>query len=100
MYSRKDLGQVWFSPINTSEGPAINSGVEDRALFPDSIAYILPWNKGERWSMEFFAIYTIYFGIGSVIDYLKTLSGSVPDLKFFNPNPDPEPLYINYDWYK
>jgi hypothetical protein len=39
---RKDAGQVWFSPIYTSEGPAINSGVEDRALFPDSTAYILP----------------------------------------------------------
>jgi hypothetical protein len=53
---RKDAGQVWFSPINTSEGPAINSGVEDRALFPDSTAYILPWNKGERCKIEFFAI--------------------------------------------
>jgi hypothetical protein len=50
---RKDAGQVWLSPINTSEGPAINSGVEDRALFPDSTAFILPWNKGKTWPMEF-----------------------------------------------
>ncbi len=68
---RKDSGQVWFSPINTSEGSAINSGVEDRALFPDSTAYILPWNKGERCKMEFFAISRLWEEIGFLCQVCK-----------------------------
>ncbi len=68
---RKDAGQVWFSPINTSEGPAINSGVEDRALFPDSTAYILLWNKGKTWAMEFFAFSRLWEEIGFLCQVWK-----------------------------